>query len=97
MEKFFTLLESDLRALVQWDAEERDKIHDKKTIGYLWLHRGLLALRLGRTHLAERSFRNVVEQGFSVRASSELLKLYHIPMSIKSIVLTIAEVIEVMD
>ena len=66
-------------------------------MGYLWLQRGFLALRIHRKHLGERALRNVVEQGTSLFAWRMLLDVYTDMGSINSTFLSISEVLEAME
>jgi hypothetical protein len=70
------ILKNDLLLLKNWDVYERCNPTKKDTKGYLWLHRGILAGKLKRSRLSERSLRNVVEQGSSFYAWSMLLDMY---------------------
>ena len=66
-------------------------------MGYLWLQRGILAQRIHRKHLSERSLRNTVEQGASLIAWRMLLDMYLDTGSINSTFLSITEVLEAME
>ena len=69
----------------------------KNQQGYLWLNRGLLAHRIHRRHLSERSLRNVVEQGTSIVAYRILLETYLEIGSINSVLTTVCEILEAME
>ena len=43
MNDLFTWLEDDMKAIVAWDEDERQKKSVKHTFGYMWLNRALLA------------------------------------------------------
>ena len=65
----------------------------KLKCGYLWLQRAILAQKLQRSHLSERAFRNVVEQGFSLSAWTHLLELYNKVQNPKSIQISLCELL----
>ena len=48
IEKLFNFLKRDMKSVIEWDKEEKDKSTPKRIMGYLWLHRGFLASRLKR-------------------------------------------------
>ena len=48
IDKLFEFLKKDLKAIIEWDKDEKDKSTPKRMMGYLWLHRGFLASRLKR-------------------------------------------------
>ena len=66
----------DIQLLINWDLSEKIQKTNKNMAGYLWLHRAILANKLKRNRLCERSFRNVVEQGASFFAWNHLLDMY---------------------
>ena len=61
IEQLFDFMVKDLKAVIEWDQEEKGRSTQKNLMGYLWLHRGILASRMNRVHLSERSLRNTVE------------------------------------
>jgi len=75
-----------MRAIVIWDEEEGHYGTQKNVQGFLWLNRGILAKRIHRSNLSERSLRNVVEQGTSLIAWQLILDLYKENKSVNSIV-----------
>jgi len=94
---FFKVILNDLRLLIEWDTIERQQQTRKDQVGFLWLHRAILALKLKRYRLAERSFRNVVEQGVSFFAWNELLEMYMSSESVVGVLRCIVEIIDFMD
>ena len=64
------------------------------THAILWLNRGVLAERLNRKRLAERAYRNVVEQGYSLFAWHKLLKTYVETSNTKASLVCIAEILD---
>ena len=83
--------------IVAWDLDERKNSTPKNQRGYLWLNRGLLALRIHRRHLCERSLRNVVEQGSSMAAWRVLLRMYVDLGSINSTFHTLCEILDALE
>jgi len=82
----------DLQLLSDWKSDENSNRTDKLKHGYLWLHRASVALRLRRLHLAERAFRNVVEQGTSMAAWKSLIGIYTMTNNTKNKLVTICEI-----
>jgi hypothetical protein len=94
MNDLFNWLQEDMRCMINWDEEERQEPSEKHCMGFLWLNRGLLALRVGRKPLGERALRNVVEQGGSLLAWKYLLQFYTEKQSLNSTLRVFIEVLE---
>ena len=73
LDKMMEELHKDMKLIIQWDNDEREKRTPKGQAGYLWLNRGLLAHKLSRNRLSERALRHAVEQANSVCAWQMLL------------------------
>ncbi len=86
----------DLQLLSDWKSDENSNRTDKLKRGYLWLHRATIAMRLRRLHLAERAFRNVVEQGTSLAAWRSLMIIYTLTNNTKNKMATICEISDVL-
>jgi hypothetical protein len=97
MHRLMAMLTEDMRLLIDWDKAERNQPTKKDSAGCLWLHRAILAHRIKRTRLSERSLRNVVEQGASFYAWNMLLDIYGHSQSCIGVLRTITEVVEFMD
>ncbi len=96
IDKLFLVLFEDLNLLCDWETDEKNKGPDEKTsqCGVLWINRGILAERLNRKRLAERAYRNGIEQGFSLYAWSRLLKIYAETYNPKACLVCMAEILD---
>ena len=97
LDKMMDELHKDMKLIIQWDNDERQKRTPKEQSGYLWLTRGLLAHKLSRKRLSERALRNAVEQANSVHAWRVLLRTYQEKQSLNSVLVTLVEIIDHME
>jgi len=58
IDKMFDYLFDDLNLLYIWEQDEKTRKAPTDILGYLWIARGVTAIRLQRKRLAERALRN---------------------------------------